>query len=167
MTAYIGLGSNLGDRREMLRRAVARLRELGQLVAASSLYETEPVGFREQPWFLNAVVALDTMLAPRGLLQRLLQIERDAGRERTFPNAPRTLDLDLLLYGRLVCEAEDLVLPHPRLHERTFVLIPLMEIAPDLVHPRLGLPVAALVEALGERATEVRQVMGPTWIDQE
>lgn len=161
--AYIGLGSNLGDRQATLRAAVWRLSEYGRIVAVSSLYETEPVGFRDQPWFLNAVVALETDLGPRELLAMLLAIERDFGRERTFRNAPRTLDLDLLLYDRLIEQSEDLTVPHPRLHERAFVLVPLAEIASDEVHPLLGLPVRVLLERLGDQATEVRHVAGLEW----
>ncbi len=167
MIVYIGLGSNLGDRRATLRDAVRQLGAYGQVVAVSSLYETEPVGLREQPWFLNAVVALETELDPHSMLATLLAIERRAGRVRTFRNAPRTLDLDLLLYGTLVSESEHLSLPHPRLHERSFVLVPLAEIAPELVHPRLGEPVRVLLDRLGESATVVRRVAGPEWIEEE
>ncbi|MDW8059693.1 MAG: 2-amino-4-hydroxy-6-hydroxymethyldihydropteridine diphosphokinase [Thermomicrobium sp.] len=166
MIAYIGLGSNLGDRKSTLRRAVRQLASYGRIVAVSSLYETEPVGFREQPWFLNAVVALETDLDPQRLLQVLLALERDAGRERTFRNAPRTLDLDLLLYDASIVDSDELAVPHPRLHERAFVLVPLAEIAPDVVHPRLGVPVRVLLDRLGT-ATEVRLVAGPAWVDEE
>jgi len=164
--AYIGLGSNLGDRQATLRQAVRRLGTYGRVVAVSSLYETEPVGYRDQPWFLNAVVALETTLGPRELLAALLAIERDFGRERTFRNAPRTLDLDLLLYDGLVEQSEDLSIPHPRLHERSFVLVPLAEIAPELSHPLFAVPVRVLLERLGDRATEVRRVAGPEWVSE-
>ncbi len=166
MTAYIGLGSNLGDRWSTLRAAVCQLRALGRVTAVSSLYETEPVGYLDQPWFLNAVVILETALEPQELLQCLLGIERALGRRRSFPNAPRTLDLDLLLYDAVVIASEDLVVPHPRLHERAFVLIPLLELAPDLVHPQLAVPMRTLFAALGERAAEVRRLAGPEWVNE-
>ena len=121
-TAYIGLGANLGDRAATLREAARRLGALGRITAVSSLYETEPVGFRDQPPFLNAVIALETGLTPAALFQGLLTIERELGRIRTFRNAPRTLDLDVLLLDDLVMETPELTLPHPRLHERAFVL---------------------------------------------
>ncbi len=135
--AYISLGSNLGDRAAYLARARAEVeRSPGvRVTAASSLYETEPVGFREQGWFLNQVIAVETLLAPTELLGRLQEIENLLGRVRTLRWGPRVIDLDLLLYGRLVVATPELILPHPRMYERGFVLIPLCEIAPDLVHP--------------------------------
>ncbi len=166
MTTYIGLGSNLGDRWATLRTAVRQLRTLGQVTVVSSLYETEPVGYRDQPWFLNAVVILETALEPQELLHRLLEIERAAGRRRLFLNAPRTLDLDLLLYDAVVMASEELVVPHPRLHERAFVLVPLVELALDLIHPLFEVPMRALLDALGERATEVRRLAGPEWVNE-
>lgn len=157
VVVYVGLGANLGDREATLRGAVRRLSELGAIEAVSSRYETKPVGYRDQPLFLNAVVRLRTDLTPDALLQGLLQIEREFGRVRTFANAPRTLDLDLLFYGGLIIEAPTLVVPHPRLHERAFVLAPLAEIAADLMHPRFGRRTADLLAALGE-TTGVRRV---------
>ena len=149
--AYVALGSNLGDRAAILRRAFAGLRETPgvRLVATSTLYETEPVGPPQGP-YLNAVAALDTTLDAHALLARLHALEREAGRRRTAErNAPRTLDLDLLLFGDACLDEPELVLPHPRLHERAFVLAPLAELAPDAVHPRLGLRVAELAERVG------------------
>jgi 2-amino-4-hydroxy-6-hydroxymethyldihydropteridine diphosphokinase len=148
-TVFIALGSNLGDREALLREAVRRLWELMEIGAVSPVYETEPVGYRAQGPFLNAVVAGTTALAPRELLARLQAIERDLGRERPFPNAPRTIDLDLLVYDDLMIDTPDLTLPHPRLHERAFALAPLADIAPALRHPRLSLSVRELLEALG------------------
>ena len=161
-TAYIGLGSNLGDRVATLREAVRRLAGLGRLVAVSSLYDTAPVGYLEQPPFLNAVVALETELTPLMLLRELLAIERDLGRSRTFRNAPRTLDLDLLLIDDIMLESAELTLPHPRLHERAFVLVPLAEIAPDAWHARLNVSAAELLEALTDRGG-VQRLATPGW----
>jgi len=150
-TAYIGLGSNLGDRKTTLRTAIQRLGTLGRIAGVSSLYETEPVGYLEQPSFLNSVIALDTALAPADLLGALLGIERDLGRMRSFPNAPRTLDLDLLMVDNVVLDTPELTLPHPRLHERAFVLVPLAEIAPELVLPGSGKTLQELLHTLPDQ----------------
>ena len=139
--AYVGLGANLGDREQTLREAVDALAaEDGiELVAVSTLRETDPVGVGEQPRFLNGAVALDTTLSARELLDRLLAAEQRFGRVRiTGEHGPRTLDLDLLLHGDEVIDEPGLTLPHPRLHERRFVLEPLAELAPGLVVPGLG-----------------------------
>jgi 2-amino-4-hydroxy-6-hydroxymethyldihydropteridine diphosphokinase len=141
-----------------LRQAVRRLRGLGRVTAVSSLYETAPVGYADQPAFLNAVVGLETEYAPRELMAALLAIERDLGRTRSFPNAPRTLDLDLLLYGKTTVDSPDLAVPHPRLHERAFVLVPLVEIAPDARHPLLNESVSRLLEALPDQSGVVLKV---------
>ena len=148
--AYIALGANLGDRLATLRLVVERLNELGSVEAASSVYETEPVGFADQPSYLNAVVRLRTVLEPAALMAALLEIEAEFGRVRTFANAPRPLDLDLLLYDELTLESTTVTVPHPRLHERAFVLAPMAELAPDLVVPRVGQSVAALLADLDD-----------------
>jgi 2-amino-4-hydroxy-6-hydroxymethyldihydropteridine diphosphokinase len=149
-TAYIALGANLGNRLRTLRQAVARLRDLGTIEAVSPVYETDPVGYAEQPPYLNAVVRLQTQLDASGLLGALLAIEADLGRIRSFRNAPRTVDLDLLFFDDLVVDTPGLRVPHPRLHERAFVLVPLSAIAPELIHPVLGRSIASLLADLGE-----------------
>jgi 2-amino-4-hydroxy-6-hydroxymethyldihydropteridine diphosphokinase len=133
--AYVGLGANLGDREGTIRAAVA---DLPGVVAVSTLRETDPVGITDQPRFLNGVAVLETELAPRELLDVLLAVERRLGRERGRRWGPRTIDLDLLLYGDEVIDETGLTIPHPRLHERRFVLEPLADIAPKLVVPGYG-----------------------------
>jgi 2-amino-4-hydroxy-6-hydroxymethyldihydropteridine diphosphokinase len=148
--AYVGLGANLGDRSAMLRTAVEQLRREPDVtvVAVSSVCETDPVGFVDQPRFLNAAAALDTELSARELLDRLLGIERRLGRTREGPRfGPRTIDLDLLLYGDQRLDEPDLEVPHPRLHERLFVLEPLFELDPGLVVPGRG-TVSALIAGI-------------------
>lgn len=149
-TVFISMGSNLGDRVEMLRRGLDELDQLGetQVVRLSSIYDTEPVGEVDQPRFLNAVVMIETELEPRVLLWNLLLIERRLGRVRTRPWGPRPLDLDILIYDDLVVDEPDLTIPHPLMHERAFVLVPLAELAPGLVHPLLGLTAAELRDRL-------------------
>jgi 2-amino-4-hydroxy-6-hydroxymethyldihydropteridine diphosphokinase len=149
VTAYIALGSNLEDPAVQVSAAFAALAALpdSNLIARSSLYRTAPVGFADQPDFINAVGALDTALAPRALLDALLSIELAHGRARKFANAPRTLDLDVLLYGDAQIDQPGLTVPHPRMHERAFVLVPLAEIAPDCVIPGRG-AVAGLLRAM-------------------
>lgn len=136
--AYLGLGSNLGDREAHLRAAIRQLRAVGSISAISSVYRTEPVGYREQPDFWNLVLELETGLGPEELLREALRIEEALGRVRTFRNAPRPIDIDLLFYDDLVLESPHLRLPHPRAMERGFVLFPLAEIAPQLRDPRTG-----------------------------
>ena len=139
-TAFVALGSNLGGPETKVRQAIAALAELPQvrLVAASSLYRSAPVGGTDQPDFINAVAQLSTTLAPQALLAALLGLEQRFGRERSFRNAPRTLDLDLLLYDAQCIAETGLCVPHPRMHQRAFVLAPLVEIAPACVIPGVG-----------------------------
>jgi 2-amino-4-hydroxy-6-hydroxymethyldihydropteridine diphosphokinase len=139
-TAYIALGSNLQEPLRQLQAGFAALARLPgtQLVAQSSLYRSAPVGFADQPDFVNAMAVLRTTLTPRALLDALLGIEREHGRVREFANAPRTLDLDIALYGERVIHEPGLSIPHPRMHERAFVMVPLAEIAADALVPGRG-----------------------------
>jgi 2-amino-4-hydroxy-6-hydroxymethyldihydropteridine diphosphokinase len=132
---YLSLGSNVGDRETNLRTAIERLAELGTVVAVSSVYETEPVDFTAQPWFLNCAVALRTHLMPKLFLAKVLGIEQQMGRRRLQPKGPRTIDIDILLFGNSVINTPQLDVPHPAMHQRRFVLEPLTEIAPDVRHP--------------------------------
>jgi 2-amino-4-hydroxy-6-hydroxymethyldihydropteridine diphosphokinase len=151
--AFVGLGSNLGEREAMIRLALDDLARLPQttLVRASSLYDTEPTGDVDQPNFLNAVAQLDTELTARQLLWNLLLIEKRLGRVRTQKWGPRTIDLDLLLFGSQVVEESDLQVPHPELTRRSFVLVPLVELDPLLVHPITGETLLDLLSRLNTR----------------
>jgi 2-amino-4-hydroxy-6-hydroxymethyldihydropteridine diphosphokinase len=133
--AYVGAGTNVGDRAVNLRTAVAKIAEHTTVRACSSVYETEPVGYAEQREFWNMVIEVSTSLSPKRLLAHLISIEESMGRQRTFRNAPRIIDLDVLMYGDVVMDEPGLDLPHPRMTERAFVLMPLVELNPGLVHP--------------------------------
>jgi 2-amino-4-hydroxy-6-hydroxymethyldihydropteridine diphosphokinase len=151
--AFLGLGSNLGDRAAALAAACSGLARLGFMARLhSSFYWTEPVGGPPQEWYLNAVLGGPTTLTPRELLEAALAIEREAGRVRAERYGPRTLDIDLLLHGDQVLAEPDLTLPHPRLHERRFVLTPLAEIAPAARHPLLGVDMATLLARCPDHA---------------
>jgi 2-amino-4-hydroxy-6-hydroxymethyldihydropteridine diphosphokinase len=151
------LGSNLGDRRANLRNAIGKLLNLGRLIAVSSFYETEPVEFTDQPWFLNCAVALQTELTADDFLAEVMAIEREMGRQRTQPKGPRTVDIDILLFGKAVLATAQLTLPHPAMHQRRFVLEPLAEIAPDVQHPVLKKSVRGLLALLPKTGAAVKK----------
>ncbi len=148
---YFCLGSNLGDRSAHLKFGISRLARSGvDVVLRSSVYETEPVGLTDQPWFLNQVIAGRTDLSPHALLSVCKRIEQEAGRRETVRFGPRILDIDLILYKGMVIREPDLVIPHPRMLDRRFVLVPLLEIAPHLRDPRSGVKLAQLLYGLDE-----------------
>ncbi|MDP6039355.1 MAG: 2-amino-4-hydroxy-6-hydroxymethyldihydropteridine diphosphokinase [Candidatus Latescibacteria bacterium] len=159
--AFVGMGANLGAREETLKQAVKMLdAESGiAVVAASSVYETAPVGVLDQPYFLNAVLKVETELSAQLLLNRLLAIEQKLGRVRKTKWGPRTLDLDILLYGEAVIDQPGLRVPHPHLHMREFVLAPLCDLAPDLHHPELGESFLSVATSL-DMASSVKKIDG-------
>ena len=148
--AYIGLGSNMGDKIANLNKAIEELGKVpgNKVLAVSSFYKTEPVGGVEQDWFVNAAAEIETSLTPRELLNKLLYIEKNLGRVRDARWGPRVIDLDILLYDDLVMNEEGLSIPHPYLHERGFVLVPLAEIAPKVIHPKFKKSISELMRGI-------------------
>ena len=159
-SVFILAGSNLGDRKTNLEFALESLARGGTVINSSSCFETEPVGYSDQPWFLNQVIELETPLTPSELLKLCLEIETQCGRIRTFPNAPRTLDLDILLFGDAVIKQPGLIIPHPRMQERRFALEPLAQIAPDTIHPVLKKSIRSLLADCRDQA--IVRIADPT-----
>jgi 2-amino-4-hydroxy-6-hydroxymethyldihydropteridine diphosphokinase len=155
---YLSLGSNVGARAVNLEMAISRLEELGHVTAVSSFYETEPVEVTDQPMFLNCAVALETEMLPQKFMRALLDIEREMGRRRTQEKGPRTIDLDILLFGGARIDTPELTVPHPAMHERRFVLEPLAEIAPNVRHPVLRKTIKELRNGLAPGTQKVRKL---------
>jgi 2-amino-4-hydroxy-6-hydroxymethyldihydropteridine diphosphokinase len=162
---YLSLGSNVGDRAAQLRDALTRLSAAGRVVAVSSFYETEPVEFTQQPWFLNCAAALETNKTPEQMMAALLAIEEQMGRRRAQNKGPRSIDIDILLFGDAVMDSNELRIPHPAMHQRRFVLEPLAEIAPEVQHPAFKKTIRELRNSLpvgqSVRRSEMANDQGP------
>lgn len=160
--SYLALGSNLDNRQTNIIEAINRLSLIPEIVVVkrSSLYETEPVGYEDQHWFINAVIEISTILSPRRLLEVCLRIEDEMGRVRSIQKGPREIDIDILLYNELIVNEKDLKIPHPAMHERRFVLVPLFEIAPYIKHPILKRSIKELLVDVGERG-RVNKLLSP------
>ncbi len=156
VTAYIGIGSNIGDKKANCRKAIELLKQAGTVAAVSSLYYTEPVGYKEQEDFINGVVAIQTDLPPAALLEACHAIEQGMGRIRTVRWGPRVIDLDILLLGNAIVNQPGLIIPHPLMAVRKFVLAPLVEIAPDVVHPVLKKKASELLRELKDSSTVMK-----------
>ncbi len=162
MRYHLSLGSNLGDRYHHLSEARRLLQKSGvRIIKESSIYETEPVDYLDQPWFYNQVLEVETRLNPISLLALIKDIELRMKRKNTIPKGPRTIDIDILLAEKNVFQTQKLIIPHPRMSFRNFVMIPLTEIAPDLIHPLLHKPISILAQQTGD-LSEVRKVARPS-----
>lgn len=159
---YLALGANLGNRQGNLLQAIQSIRTFAWVEKISSLYETTPVGYLDQPDFLNMAIQISTQLNPRGLIRSLKQIEKQIGRKTSFRNAPRPIDIDILLYDDHIIETEKLSIPHPRMSERAFVLAPLAEIAPQAIHPVLKLTISELLERVDRSGVRLLRSSGLT-----
>ncbi len=155
---YLSLGSNVGDREDHLRGAITRLESIARVISVSSFYETEPMEVTNQPWFLNCAVKVETTKMPKQLMAAILEMEREMGRLRTMKKGPRTIDIDILLFGDAVVDSPEVTIPHPAMHERRFVLEPLAEIAPEARHPVFKKTVSEMLDALPGGQT-VRKVV--------
>jgi 2-amino-4-hydroxy-6-hydroxymethyldihydropteridine diphosphokinase len=156
-TVYLSLGSNVGDRQASLEQAIAQLAKLGTVTKRSAFYETEPMEITDQPWFLNSAVELETELMPKQFIAAVLDIEREMGRKRTKKKGPRTIDIDVLLFGKSIIEMKGLTVPHPAMHLRRFVLEPMVEIAPELRHPVFKRSMRELRDALPAGSGHVKK----------
>jgi 2-amino-4-hydroxy-6-hydroxymethyldihydropteridine diphosphokinase len=155
---YLSLGSNVGDREDHLRGAITRLESIARVISVSSFYETEPMEVTNQPWFLNCAVKAETTKVPKQFMAAVLEMEREMGRLRTMKKGPRTIDIDILLFGDAVVDSPEVTIPHPAMHERRFVLEPLAEIAPEARHPVFKKTVSEMLDALPGGQT-VRKVV--------
>jgi 2-amino-4-hydroxy-6-hydroxymethyldihydropteridine diphosphokinase len=155
--AYIAFGSNIGDREENISRALKILKHKIKITKTSSLYETKPMYLENQDWFLNGVTKIDTELSPKKLLTFLKSMEKEMGRKELGRNGPRIIDLDILFYGNMISDDNDLHIPHPKISERAFVLVPLAEIEPNLIHPTYRKTIAQLLSELKYDKLEIRR----------
>jgi len=156
-TVFIALGTNIGARQQNLQSAIQALESQVQIVAESSVYQTAPVGYLDQADFLNQVIKVETQLSPEALLRFLKGLEKDMGRKKTIRDGPRVIDLDILFFNDVVLELPDLQIPHPRLHERAFVLVPLADIAPEFQHPVLKKSISQLLIRVGREGVSLHR----------
>ena len=157
-TVYLSLGSNVGDREANLEQAISQLENLGTVLRRSSFYETEPMEVTDQPWFLNCAVELETELMPKQFISAVLDVERSMGRKRTKKKGPRSIDIDVILFGKSIVEMKGLTVPHPAMHLRRFVLEPMVEIAPEVRHPVFKRSMRELRDALPAGAGQVKKI---------